>query len=75
MLSPYHLEVLPDNNGSERAIRNVKVKMKISNQFKTIDFANNYAVIRSVIDTSLKNSQNVFDMLSCLSNQNLIPAE
>jgi len=34
----YHLEVPPDNNGSERAIRNAKVKMKISNQFKTIDF-------------------------------------
>ena len=71
----YHLEVPPDNNGSERAIRNAKVKMKISNQFKTIDFANHYAVIRSVIDTSLKNSQNVFDTLSCLANQNLIPAE
>lgn len=71
----YHLEVPPDNNGSERAIRNVKVKMKISNQFKTIDFASHYAVIRSVIDTSLKNSQNVFNMLSCLANQNLIPAE
>ncbi len=71
----YHVEVPPDNNGSERAIRNAKVKMKISNQFKTIDFANHYAVIRSVIDTSLKNSQNVFDMLLCLANQNLMAAE
>ena len=65
----YHLEVPPDNNGSEKAIRNAKVKMKISNQFKNIDFANHYAVIRSVIDTSIKNSQNVFDMLTCLANQ------
>ena len=71
----YHLEVPPDNNGSERDIRNAKVKMKISNQFKTIDFANHYAVIRSVIDTSLKNSQNVFDTLTCLANQKLIAAE
>ena len=71
----YHLEVPPDNNGSERAIRNAKVKMKISNQFKTIDFANHYAVIRSVIDTSLKNSQNVFDTLTCLANQELVAAE
>jgi transposase len=72
----YHLEVPPDNNGSERAIRNTKVKMKISNQFKTIDFANHYAVIRSVIDTSLKNSQNVFETLTCLANnQKLIAAE
>ena len=71
----YHFEVPPDNNGSERAIRNAKVKMKISNQFKTIDFANHYAVIRSVIDTSLKNSQNVFDTLTCLANQELVAAE
>ena len=71
----YHFEVPPDNNGSERAIRNAKVKMKISNQFKSIDFANHYAVIRSVIDTSLKNSQNVFDTLTCLANQELVAAE
>ena len=71
----YHLEVPPDNNGSERAIRNAKVKMKISNQFKSFDFANHYAIIRSVIDTTIKNSKNVFDALSCLANQKLITAE
>ena len=71
----YHLEVPPDNNGSERAIRNAKVKMKISNQFKSPDFANHYAIIRSVIDTTIKNSKNVFDALSCLANQKLITAE
>ncbi|RLD75208.1 MAG: IS66 family transposase [Bacteroidetes bacterium] len=71
----YHLEVPPDNNGSERAIRNAKVKMKISNQFKSFEFANHYAVIRSVIDTTIKNSKNVFDALSCLANQKIITAE
>ena len=71
----YHREVPPDNNGSERAIRNAKVKMKISNQFKSFGFANHYAVIRSVIDTTIKNSKNVFDALSCLANQELITAE
>jgi transposase len=71
----YHLEIPPDNNGSERAIRNAKVKMKISNQFKSVDFANHYAVVRSVIDTTIKNSKNVFDALSCLADQKLITAE
>ncbi len=71
----YHFEVPPDNNGSERAIRNAKVKMKISNQFKSFQFANHYAIIRSVIDTTIKNSKNVFDALSCLANQILITAE
>jgi transposase len=71
----YHLEIPPGNNGSERAIRNAKVKMKISNQFKSVDFATHYAVVRSVIDTTIKNSKNVFDALSCLADQKLIIAE
>lgn len=68
-------EVPPDNNGAERAIRNVKVKMKISNQFKSFEFAKHYAVIRSVIDTTIKNSMNVFDALTNLANQEVNPAE
>jgi len=49
--------------------------MKISYQFKSIDFAAHYAMIRSVIDTTIKNSNNIFEALSCLANQNLITAE
>lgn len=64
----YHQEVPPDNNGSERAVRNAKVKMKISYQFKSFEFAHHYAIIRSVIDTTIKNSKNVFYALSCLAN-------
>ncbi len=71
----YHPEVPPDNNGSERAIRNAKVKMKISNQFKSFGFASHYAIIRSVIDTTIRNSKNVFYALSYLANQELITAE
>jgi hypothetical protein len=32
----YHLEVPPDNNASQRAIRLIKVKTKISGQFKSL---------------------------------------
>jgi len=48
--------VTPDNNGSERAIRNIKVKQKISGQFKTLESANIFAILRSIIDTTIKNS-------------------
>ncbi|HEY6435211.1 MAG TPA: transposase, partial [Ignavibacteriaceae bacterium] len=64
----YHLKVPPDNNASERAIRNAKVKMKVSNQFKILDGAKRFAVLRSVIDTTIKNSQNVLQALAALVN-------
>lgn len=38
-------EIPPDNNASERAIRNIKVKHKISGQFKTILAVQNFATI------------------------------
>lgn len=63
----YLEDVPPDNNGSERAIRNVKVKQKISGQFKTERAAQNFAKIRSVIDTTLKNQQNVLQALSLIA--------
>ena len=60
-------QITPDNNASERAIRNIKVKQKISGQFKTVKGAQNFAIIRSVIDTTIKNSENVLDALKTVS--------
>jgi transposase len=57
----YDLEVPPDNNASERAIRNVKVKQKVSGMFKSGQ--NAFCNIRSVIDTLIKKQ---VDVLSCL---------
>ncbi len=71
----YYKEVPPDNNAYERGIRNLKVKMKISNQFKSYTFAQHFAVIRSVIDTTIKNGQDVFNALSNLASQDLNPTE
>lgn len=50
----YDSNIPPDNNASERAIRNVKVKQKVSGLFKSIKGAENYAVFRSCIDTTIK---------------------
>jgi transposase len=57
-------DVPPDNNGSERSIRNAKPKMKISGQFKTGAGAEIFAVIRSVIDTYIKRGGNIFGELN-----------
>jgi hypothetical protein len=65
----YYPEVPPDNNGSERAIRKIKVKTKVSGQFRNKDGkgADRFARIRSVIDTAIKNGQEVYPALSCLA--------
>ena len=63
----YHPKVPPDNNGSERAIRNVKVKQKISGQFKSWKGVDNFMVLRSITDTALKNEQNVLRALNIIA--------
>jgi hypothetical protein len=60
-------KVAPDNNGSERAIRNIKVKQKISGQFKNLHTANIFAVLRSIIDTTIKNGKNVLNALHLIA--------
>jgi transposase len=60
----YYHQVPPDNNGSERAIRNVKVKQKISGQFKSFNGAESFEILRSIIDTAIKNNLNPLHSLS-----------
>ena len=63
----YFLEqpnVPPDNYGSERAIRNIKVKQKISVHpiaigFKSLENTNIFTTLRLVIDPTIKNGNNV----------------
>jgi len=44
----------PDNNASERAIRNVKVKQKISGFFKSFKGAEHYVILCSCIYMAIK---------------------
>lgn len=64
----YNPKVPPDNNSSERAIRNIKVKQKVSGQFGSIEGAFRFAVLRSVTDTVIKNKQNVVGALKLIAN-------
>ena len=65
----WHPKVPPDNNGSERAIRNIKVKQKVSGQFKSVQGADDFAVIRSIIETTIKTGQNALNTLWLVANQ------
>ncbi len=64
----YRPEVPPDNNASERAIRNIKVKQKVSGQFRSTNGAFRFAVLRSVTDTVIKNNQRVLNSLGIIAN-------
>ena len=63
----YHPKIPPHNNGSEGAIRNIKVKQKISGQFKSDEGADMFAILRSLIDTAIKSGQNVLNALSLIA--------
>ncbi len=56
-------KVDPDNNSSERAIRNIKVKLKVSGQFKSTQGAKDYATLRSIVDTARKREMNEFETI------------
>ena len=60
----YNFDIPPHNNGSERAIRNIKVKQKISGQFKSGQ--NAACIIRSVIDTLRKRGVEIIPWLNLI---------
>jgi transposase len=66
----YDPAVPSHNNDSEKAIRNVKVKQKVSGQFKTLTGAENFAILRSIIDTAIKNKQDVLNALNVVAHYN-----
>jgi len=57
----YLADVPADNDASERAIRNIKLKLKVSNGFRSWNGANIYAIIRSVAETCVKNGQSILE--------------
>lgn len=55
-----HHNVPYDNNASERAVRPVKTKLKVSGQFRSDNGSENYATLMSIALTAKKNKQNPF---------------
>lgn len=60
-------DVPADNNASERAVRPIKTKMKVSGQFKSLEGAQAYASIHSIVQTARKNGQNPYLALAAVA--------
>ena len=64
----YDFRVPFDNNLSERDIRMIKVKLKISGMFRTIAGADSFCRLRSYISTAMKNQRQIIQALADLLN-------
>lgn len=58
-----------DNNQAERDLRMLKIKMKVSNQFKKMEWLIAYLDIRSYVSTAIKQNRDVFDCI-LMAHQN-----
>lgn len=68
----HDFSIPPDNNLSERSLRGIKSKMKISGQFQNINNAQFHANIKSYIETCYRNGVNPTDALISLMEDNPI---
>jgi transposase len=57
------------NNLAEQDLRMMKVKMKISGSFRTLDGAQIFATLRSVVSTARKHGANILKTLAAPPNQ------
>lgn len=64
-----HPDVPSDNNASERSVRPVKTKMKVSGQFKNDDCAESYTALHSIMQTARKNNRDPFAALAELARK------
>lgn len=71
----YAIGIRPNNNGSERDIRMVKLRQKLSGGLRSLTGADQFCTIRSYLSTAAKHGRTAFDALVMLvEGQPWLPA-
>ena len=59
-----------DNNASERGVRKIKVKQKVSGCFRTDEGADDFAKLHSIAETAMKNGNSKFNAILAVESVN-----
>ena len=71
----YNADIPFTNNEAERSLRSSKTKMRVSGQFENIGGAENFASIKSYIETGKRHGMNSFDLIESALYGNYVTAE
>ena len=63
------LRVPYDNNASERGVRKIKIKQKVSGCFRTDAGADDFAKLHSIVETAMKNGNSKFKTILAVVQQ------
>ena len=58
-----------DNNASERGVRKIKIKQKVSGCFRTDGGADDFAKLHSIAETAMKNGNSKFNAILAVVKQ------
>ena len=58
-----------DNNASERGVRKIKIKQKVSGCFRTDSGADDFAKLHSIAETAMKNGNSKFNAILAVVQQ------
>ena len=58
-----------DNNASERGVRKIKIKQKVSGCFRTDSSADDFAKLHSIAETAMKNGNSKFNAILAVVKQ------